>query len=153
MSDKINRRKFLKKAAIGLIGLEAGYLLYDALHGNEQTENNGGLFNAGKLHQLEKNRLYPFASGKFYLSVMEDGGLLAISAKCTHLGCIVQSKGNEFQCPCHASVFDRHGLVKSPPATRALDIFPITIKNGSILVDTRHPIRRKKFDKSQLTYA
>jgi nitrite reductase/ring-hydroxylating ferredoxin subunit len=153
MSEKINRRKFLKKAAIGLVSIEAGYLLYDALRSKEQAKNENMLFNAGNLQHLEKNKMYPFASGKFFLSVMEDGGMLAISAKCTHLGCIVQSHGNGFQCTCHASKFDRYGLVKSPPATRALDIFPIKINNGKILVDIHHPIRRKSFDKSQLTYA
>ena len=96
--------------------------------------------------------MYPFNSGKFYLSVFDDGGMLAISIKCTHLGCIVQANDKGFDCPCHASTFDKHGEVLSPPATRALDIFSITFENGEILVDINNPIRRKGFDKSQLTY-
>jgi len=151
MSKKIDRRNFIKKAAIGLVGLEVGYLVFDALQ-NKDNESSKSLFSLGKASAFEKNTMYPFTSGRFYLSVMEDGGMLAISIKCTHLGCMVRKSKNGFECPCHASAFDKYGEVLSPPATRALDLFPIHIENDELFVDTNSPIRRKKFDKSQLTY-
>ena len=153
MSKRINRRSFIKKSAIGIVSLEATYLIYDALKNKYSDENNKSLFNVGKISTFDNNKMYPFTSGKFYLSIMEDGGMLALSVKCTHLGCIVQANEKGFNCPCHASAFDKYGEVQSPPATRALDIFPISLKNGEIFVDTNNPMKRKSFDKSQITYA
>ena len=152
MREKINRRNFIKKAVLTVISLEIAYLIFDVFKNKTSKKQNKDLFSAGKINAFEKNKMYPFNSGKFYLSVFDDGGMLAISIKCTHLGCIVQANDKGFHCPCHASTFDKHGEVLSPPATRALDIFSITIENGEILVDINNPIRRKGFDKSQLTY-
>jgi len=52
----------------------------------------------------------------------EQGALHAVSAVCTHLGCIVAWNGAEhsWDCPCHGSRFDPDGAVIEPPATRAL---------------------------------
>ena len=152
MKNKIDRRKFIKKTIIGVVSLELGYLLFDLFKKKNNNTQIANLFPIGKVNSFQKNIVYPFNSGQFQLSVLEDGGLLALSVKCTHLGCIVQSKADGFICPCHASSFDKHGEVLSPPATRALDIFPISTNNGEILVDINNPIRRKSFEKSQVTY-
>ncbi len=153
MGKKIFRRSFIKKAILTVISLEAAYLIFDVFKNKSNPKLASTLFTAGKSDFFEKNKMYPFNSGKFYLSVFEDGGMLAISIKCTHLGCIVQPDSKGFLCPCHASAFDKRGEVLSPPATRALDIYPITIEKGEILVDINSPIKRNKgFRKSQLTY-
>jgi len=46
------------------------------------------------------------------------GGLHAVSAKCTHLGCAVHwnSAERSWDCPCHASRFDIEGNVLHGPA-------------------------------------
>ncbi len=151
---KVSRRQFIKGAIAAAVGLEFLYVLFGLTGKKKAKVRSANLFNAGSVSFFENNRMYPFTSGRFYLSKFEDGGLLAISIKCTHLGCMVQadSKTKGFNCPCHASKFDKHGEVLSPPATRALDIFPIVIKKGEVLVDTQHPIKRKKFELKQLTY-
>ena len=152
MSKNIDRRSFLKKAVIGIASAELGYLVYDALKANEGVDDKHKLFSVGQATNFEKNKMYPFTSGKFYLSVLENGGMLAISIKCTHLGCMVRTNKNGFECPCHASAFDKYGEVLSPPATRALDLFPIEIKDGEIFVNTHNPIKRTHFSKEQLTF-
>ncbi len=148
----MKRRNFFKKIILGIVGIETGYLVFDSFKKKKKKTVSKDLFEAGRIDSFEKNRMYPFNSGKFYLSVFENGGMLAISIKCTHLGCIVQPDNDGFLCPCHASAFDKHGEVVSPPATRALDIFPIVVSDGKILVDTNSPIKRKGFKKSQLTF-
>ena len=51
-----------------------------------------------------------------------DGALQAVSATCTHLGCIVAFNEAEtaWECPCHGSRFAVDGSVLQGPATRPL---------------------------------
>jgi Rieske Fe-S protein len=50
-------------------------------------------------------------------------------------------------------VFNTKGEVIGGPAPRPMDIFPMAIVDGQIVVDTGNPITRDKFDPSQLTRA
>jgi cytochrome b6-f complex iron-sulfur subunit len=95
-----------------------------------------------------------FPGGQFYLVRLADGGFLALSSKCTHLGCTVpwNEKQRSFPCPCHASTFDEKGDVLSPPATRALDLFPVVIEGGIVKVDTSRRIARARFEPGQVAY-
>ena len=56
-----------------------------------------------------------------------------------------------FVCPCHASSFDLHGEVLSPPAPRALDLHPVRIENGVVKVDTGTTVTRGRFSPTQVT--
>ncbi len=63
--------------------------------------------------------------------------LLAISSKCTHLGCTVlyDLEKKQFHCPCHGSVFDIHGRRISGPARKPLERLNYkSKKDGSIVV-------------------
>ncbi|MFI6207749.1 FAD-dependent oxidoreductase [Streptomyces sp. NPDC051041] len=53
----------------------------------------------------------------------DDGALHAVSARCTHLGCLVDFNAAEraWECPCHGSRFDTDGKVIQGPATRPLE--------------------------------
>jgi glycine/D-amino acid oxidase-like deaminating enzyme/nitrite reductase/ring-hydroxylating ferredoxin subunit len=53
----------------------------------------------------------------------EDGRLRSLSAKCTHLGCVVGFNDAErtWDCPCHGSRFDLDGSVIQGPATEPLE--------------------------------
>jgi cytochrome b6-f complex iron-sulfur subunit len=72
----------------------------------------------------------------------DSGGLYAIDAVCTHLGCLVQQKAGEgFACPCHGSRFAADGQVQNGPASRplrhlALDRNP----DGQVVVDRSQPV-------------
>jgi glycine/D-amino acid oxidase-like deaminating enzyme/nitrite reductase/ring-hydroxylating ferredoxin subunit len=52
-----------------------------------------------------------------------EGTVHAVSAVCTHLGCIVEWNDAErtWDCPCHGSRFDPDGAVVEPPAVRPLE--------------------------------
>ncbi|MBF0339099.1 MAG: Rieske (2Fe-2S) protein [Nitrospirae bacterium] len=77
--------------------------------------------------------------GLFVLS--DDQGIYAISAVCTHLGCLVSATGTGFQCPCHGASFDATGKVTGGPARRALPWFKLTQDaGGSIVVDTSREV-------------
>lgn len=53
----------------------------------------------------------------------DDGNVHAVSAKCTHLGCLVAFNRAErtWECPCHGSRFDPDGRVVQGPAVRPLE--------------------------------
>ncbi|MBT8343031.1 MAG: Rieske (2Fe-2S) protein, partial [Desulfatitalea sp.] len=78
----------------------------------------GGIFNAGPVEGFALGSVTAYQRGRFYLVRIDDGGFLALSRKCTHLGCTVPwvADKNRFVCPCHASVFDITGEVVGPPA-------------------------------------
>ncbi|MFE8935932.1 FAD-dependent oxidoreductase [Streptomyces sp. NPDC007872] len=53
----------------------------------------------------------------------EDGGTHAVSARCTHLGCLVRFNDAEraWECPCHGSRFAVDGSVLQGPAVHPLE--------------------------------
>ena len=117
-------------------------------------EDTDSIITAGAVERFTPNSVTAFVRGKFYIARLEDGGFLALSRTCTHLGCSVPwvEKEMKFACPCHGSAFDITGNVIDAPAPRALDIYPITIENNILKVDTRKPIKRSAFRVEQVTY-
>jgi Rieske Fe-S protein len=73
-------------------------------------------------------------------------GFFAVSAVCSHLGCIVKedAKSRGFVCPCHGSKFDATGRVQGGPAPRGLDWLEISLAaDGSLMVDTGKTVDRE----------
>jgi cytochrome b6-f complex iron-sulfur subunit len=109
---------------------------------------------AGPAGGFAKGSVTAFPRGRFYLACLEDGGFLALSRTCTHLGCTLPWIEEEmrFVCPCHASAFDITGNVVQAPAPRALDMFRTFIENDMVKVDTSLRIKRSRFEKEQVVY-
>ena len=155
-----SRRSFLNKLWIGLGILAVAEIIavvvsffrpgkaYKKEMGEEKTVE------AGPVEKFPPESVTAFVRGKFYLTRLADGGFLALSRKCTHLGCTVPwiSGEGRFECPCHSSAFDIRGEVIRPPAPRALDLYPLSIENNVVKVDTSRVIKRGRFDVSQVVY-
>ncbi|GIW81712.1 MAG: hypothetical protein KatS3mg105_3519 [Gemmatales bacterium] len=76
---------------------------------------------------VPEHRLWVFA---------DQAGLYAISAVCTHLGCIVARSEEGFHCPCHGSRFDAQGNVIGGPAPKPLAYLQLTVSpDGQLVVD------------------
>jgi cytochrome b6-f complex iron-sulfur subunit len=154
------RRSFLSKIWIGLgilAIIEVVWMVLSFFRPRKvpvAADGFGGIITAGPVDDFPLNSVTAFRRGHFYLCRLEDGGLLALYRKCTHLGCTVPwvEEEKQFACPCHKSAFDIRGNVISPPAPRALDFFPISIENGIISVDTSRPMKRSQFRAEQATY-
>jgi cytochrome b6-f complex iron-sulfur subunit len=155
--DESSRRRFIWKLWLGLGGLavlEYVWLVADFLRPRKgPADDAGAILVAGPVERFEPDSVTPFPQGKFYLSRLEDGGFLALSRECTHLGCTVPWIADEgrFVCPCHSSAFDIRGDVVDPPAPRALDYYAVRIENKIVKVDVSRPIKRKAFDIDQAT--
>ena len=76
-----------------------------------------------------------------------DRGVYAMSAVCTHLGCITRYVSEEaaIACPCHGSRFDLEGNVTHGPAPRPLPWLEVKLDEaGNLVVDTSVIIPRGK---------
>lgn len=64
------------------------------------------------------------------------GGWVALSAICTHQGCIVKwdEKRRTLSCPCHAGLFDANGNVLSGPPRRPLKRFRVALVRDEIYI-------------------
>jgi len=62
--------------------------------------------------------------------------VIALTAVCTHLGCIVQwdEASQEIVCPCHAAKYDLNGNVKSGPAPKPLTLVKAKVADDKILI-------------------
>jgi cytochrome b6-f complex iron-sulfur subunit len=155
-----SRRSFLNRLwlALGLVVLaEFTYLVVSFLRPrNPQTRRGdfGTVVVAGSAGDFALDTVTAFPRGQFYLARLGDGGFLAISRQCTHLGCTVPwlEEEKRFSCPCHASTFDITGNVIHAPAPRALDLFRVVIENNVVKVDTGRRIKRSAFQASQVTH-
>lgn len=156
----VSRRSFLWKLCWILGGVALAEYLIVAIDFLRPRARDAGagesrLIVAGRAGDFETNTVTAFPSGKFYLARLGDGGFLALSRACTHLGCTVpwDSASGRFVCPCHASAFDITGEVLSPPAPRPLDLYAVRIENGIVKVDTGKISTRRANDTAQPTYA
>ncbi len=109
--------------------------------------DSGGIVTVGAKDEFPLDSVTAIRRGDFFLARLGNGEFLALSCKCTHLGCTViwDSEKKRFECPCHASAFDITGEVLSPPASRALEHYKVIIENKTIKVDTGKRIQRKRF--------
>ena len=135
----ITRRDFLNEAtsgALGIAGLGSAVVLYQFFSPNV-------LFEAPSSFRAGKPDLYPANSVSFLLEqqvyiVRMPQGFYAVSAVCTHLGCVTQYKQetSQIECPCHGSKFKQDGTKIEGPAPRPLPHFSITLTaDGDLLVD------------------
>ena len=96
----------------------------------------GDRLRARTLDSIPKGGGAVVRSGLSQLAVHRDdqGQLHALSARCTHLGCIVTWNTAErtWDCPCHGSRFDTDGRVLKGPATADLEQRSVLISDAEL---------------------
>lgn len=100
-------------------------------------------FPVGFPEDFSQGKMVFFPERKVFV-VKETQGFHAISAVCTHLGCMVKwdDVGGVFACPCHGSRFHRDGHNYAGPAPKPLysygvsmnDMGQLVVNKGKILV-------------------
>lgn len=159
--SQTSRRSFLNMiwAGLGILAvLELIIMIFKFLKRGKSVDKQGlteNMIEAGNVDSFPVNSVTANIRGRFYLCRMEDGGFLALSSKCTHLGCAVpwDEKEKKFLCPCHGSSFDISGAVLTSPAPRPLDLYPVHIENNIVSVNAGVIIKRNEYLKEQLVYA
>jgi cytochrome b6-f complex iron-sulfur subunit len=135
----ISRRDFFNEVALGALGiagLGAAVVTYRYLSPNVLFEPPT-TFRAGNPDLFPLNSVTYLQDQQVYI-VRTKEGFYAVSAVCTHLGCITQWKpeADQIACPCHGSKFRPDGTKIEGPAPRSLPHFSITLTaDGELLVD------------------
>lgn len=153
-SRRFTRRTFLRNALAGSAGVTA-LVAGGSLLGFTEPNKTGAF---GKEIALPPTAIppvdgapYKHIAGKFWLINNEDGAL-ALYWKCPHLGCTVpwEQSENQFNCPCHQSQYDRHGVLISGPAPRPMDLMALRVDElGNVIVDTGQIAERDEFEPGQ----
>jgi cytochrome b6-f complex iron-sulfur subunit len=153
----LSRRDFLKIAwsffgGVALLETTGVFIAY--LQPRLAEGEFGSIITAGLVDDFPPNSVAHISNGRFYVVRLGDGGFIAVYHRCTHLGCTVpwDQTAQKFICPCHNSQFDQQGIVENPPAPRPLDMFPVTIENGEVKVDTGTIIQRQTYETAQVVY-
>ncbi|MBZ5700931.1 MAG: ubiquinol-cytochrome c reductase iron-sulfur subunit [Acidobacteriia bacterium] len=141
----VTRRDFLNEVtlgALGIAGLGAAVVTYQYFSPNV-------LFEPSTTFRAGSPDLYPVHSVSFlqdqqvYIVRMPEG-FYAVSAVCTHLGCVTQWKPDAeiIACPCHGSKFKQDGTKIEGPAPRPLPHFAISLTaDGELLVDKLQAVK------------
>jgi cytochrome b6-f complex iron-sulfur subunit len=135
----VTRRDFFKEIAGGALtiaGLGAAVVTVKYASPNVLFEPPT-TFRAGSPDDYPVNSVTYIQDQQVYI-VRTDKGMWALSAVCTHLGCITQWKpeSDQIACPCHGSKFQRTGIVQAGPAPRPLPHFSLALgEDGNLVVD------------------
>jgi len=147
-SEGSNRRDFLDGIALASLGIAAvgsvrvliGYLSPNVLF------EPPARFRAGIPDSYPVNSVTFIEDQQVYI-VRTPAGFYAVSAVCTHLGCITQWKPEDhlIECPCHGSKFKNDGAKVAGPAPRPLPHFSIALTaDGELVVDKLETIRAEQ---------
>jgi len=158
---EVGRRDFLKKAwkILGVVAVaEFGWFTISLLNPSKELKKSkpGSTVRIiGNIDDFLPGTVTPDRINKLYIVRDIEGGFLALSLICPHLGCSVlwDEAKKQFDCPCHSSAFDSYGVVLSSPAPRPLDFFQVILEEGKVKVDVSRKAKRRKFETSQMTYA
>ena len=89
---------------------------------------------AGDVREVKPGGGYP---DLLLLAPAPGGPWRAVTAHCTHKGCVVgwNATADEWQCPCHGSRFGADGQLFEGPAMRPLSAAPARVDGGVLVID------------------
>ena len=144
--NEISRRELpgeITLGALGIAGLGSVAVTYQYLFPNVLFEPATS-FLAGNPDLYPVHSVTILLEQQVYIVRMPEG-FYAVSAVCTHLGCITQWKPDTdtIACPCHGSKFKADGTKIEGPAPRPLPHFAVSLTaDGELLVDKLQNIKQ-----------
>lgn len=89
---------------------------------------------SGDLEEVKagEGKVITYEGEKYGISKDEQGNITAVTAICSHMGCVVHWNDNEktWDCPCHGSRFHSTGHIIEGPAVNGLERFELEGKEG-----------------------
>ena len=146
--DEMTRRNFLVKVGLGSIavaGLGTTVFAYQYLSPNVLYEPSP-VVDAGKPGQYPLDSVTLDPETAIYV-VHSAEGFYALSATCTHLGCLTAYKPELgiIACPCHGSKFRKDGTKIEGPAPKPLPWLRMWLSDdGNLMVDRSAPISARQ---------
>jgi cytochrome b6-f complex iron-sulfur subunit len=147
-SVELGRRQFFVKMGMTSIAIAAagtGVFAYQFLSPNVLYEPSP-VVNAGKPDRYPPDSVTLDPETAIYV-VRDPEGYFALSATCTHLGCLTAFKPELgiIACPCHGSKFNRDGVKIAGPAPRPLPRLRMWLNDdGELMVDRSTQISSKQ---------
>ena len=141
--DAMSRRGFLKYVLLGFSALAtaAGVLtpiiafLWPPRAGASEA---GGRVAVASTADLPPGRGEVYSvNNKPVIVINTQNGYAALSAVCTHLGCIVfwNEQRQVIACPCHEAYFNTNGVVISGPPPAPLEPYRVQVEGDQIYVE------------------
>jgi cytochrome b6-f complex iron-sulfur subunit len=146
--EEISRRQFFVKVGAGSIALAAlgtAAFSYEYLSPNVLYEPSP-VVDAGKPDHYAPDSVTLDPQTAIYVVRAADG-FFALSAICTHLGCLTAFKSDLgiIACPCHGSKFNKDGVKIEGPAPRPLPWLRMWLSDeGNLMVDRSQAVAIKQ---------
>jgi cytochrome b6-f complex iron-sulfur subunit len=147
-AGEVSRRQFFVKVGMTSVAVAAagtGIFAYQFLSPNVLYEPSP-IVNAGKPDRYPPDSVTLDPETGIYV-VRDPDGYFALSAVCTHLGCLTAYKPELgiIACPCHGSKFNRDGVKIAGPAPKPLPRLRMWLNDdGELMVDRATPITSKQ---------
>jgi cytochrome b6-f complex iron-sulfur subunit len=147
-----NRRKFTAAGlgSIAIASIGSAVFGYEFLSPNALYEPPQ-IVDAGKPERYPPGSMTQDAQSGIYI-VHGPEGIYALSAVCTHLGCVTawRPELDLIACPCHGSKFHVDGVKIEGPAPRPLPWLKTWVNDdGNLMVDRSEVLTRKQFVRVQ----
>lgn len=139
----MNRREFLDlmlkgAAALGVVGGIGAVLTYLSPPQNQMLGAGEPVAVAAEADiPVDSGRVVAYGPDKVVL-VHTATGFVALSAVCTHAGCLVgyDAAAKRIHCPCHDGFFDLSGNVISGPPPKPLKVYRAQVQGGKVMVSS-----------------
>ena len=135
------RRDFLGKAVGGIGAVVAAGALYPVVKyiippAEKEVKEKDEIV-VGKESEVPPDSGKIFQFNKDKVIVVNNGGKLsAVSAVCTHLGCLVQCKADEdlIYCACHSARYEDNGQIISGPQPLPLAPYNVRVDGDDLVI-------------------
>lgn len=137
---EFSRRRFLLMTALGGLGVSLVAVtiwpLWRFLAPRPEDEKAEKVTVARADVSPGEAHFFKFRGRPAVLLQPRPGDFVALSAVCTHLGCILQwlPEKDEFLCPCHAGRFSADGQVIAGPPPRPLERLPVAVAGTQVVI-------------------
>jgi cytochrome b6-f complex iron-sulfur subunit len=133
------RRKFLYTMLGGigaLIGAASAWPLFRFLAPNDAGSDGEQVIVSRNEVPSGKAYFFQYQSKPAVVLQPSPGNFVALSAVCTHLGCVVawQEQAGEFLCPCHGGRFSSEGQVLGGPPPTPLESLVVQLDGDQLKI-------------------